>query len=1051
MILKKIASALFSTRLMAILFLAFATSMAIGTFLENDYGTPAARIWVYNTWWFEAIMGIFLLNFLGNIFRYGLHKREKWPTLLLHLSFIFILLGAFITRYISYEGIMPIREGVTTNKFLSEKTYLQLLMVGDYNGDLKQRKVNTALELAAPTNNDFTVTTDFNKQPVTIEYIDYIEGAELGLVPNDDGELHLKLVEAGEGKRHEHYLKAGEVSNIHNILYAFNKPTEGAINITYDKGNYSIYSPFEGSFMRMADQLQGTVIRDSVQELQLRSLYQMAGTQFVIPEPPVKGNYDVIPTKIKEKGQENALVVDITTKNETKRLKLLGGKGFVNDFKQVNMGGLELSLRYGSQELELPFSLKLNDFIATKYPGTEKGYASYKSKVDLVEDGKSIPKEIFMNNVLDHKGFRFFQASFDPDEKGTVLSVNHDFWGSWITYLGYSLLYIGLMAILLIKGSRFKKLEKSLNKIKLKKAALGLVLVCGIVNVTSVKAQSALPTDVSLRPTKKQLDSLVKANAVSPEHAEKFGSIVIQDESGRMKPINTFASELLRKLSKRTKYEGLSSDQVFISMQENPIAWYNIPLIYIDWKNDSIRKILGVPKKASRVALVDLFEKDGTYKLAPYLDAATSTNTPNQFEKDFIKTHEKFYLLNSALSGSVFRVFPLPNDENNKWVSPPMLNEEKFSGIDSVYTRQILPIYRSSLLEARQTGDYSKPDKYLSSIKNFQKKYGSVVLPSEKKVETEILYNKYDIFRKLYTYYSLAGLLMIIFTIIQIFKKNKVTRILVGISKYSIILLFIMHTLGLIARWYVSGHAPWSDAYESMIYVGWATMFFGIALGRKSDLTIGATAFVASIILWVAHMNWMDPEIANLQPVLNSYWLMIHVAVIVASYGPFILGAILGVVALLLMVLTTKKNKKKMKLNIEELTIVNEMSLTIGLVMLTIGNFLGGQWANESWGRYWGWDPKETWALISIMIYAFVIHMRLVPGLRGKWIYNFVSMIAVSTIMMTYFGVNFYLSGLHSYASGDQVITPTFVYYTITGAFVLGAISLWRYRVHYKK
>ncbi len=1052
MILKKIASILFSTRLMAILFLAFATSMAIGTFLENDYGTPAARIWVYNTWWFEAIMGIFLLNFSGNIFRYRLHKREKWPTLLLHLSFIFILIGAFITRYLSYEGIMPIREGQTTNKFLSEKTYLQLLMVGDYNGELKQRKVNTALELAAPTNNDFTVSTDFNKQPVTINYVDYIEGAELGLVPSDDGELHLKLVEAGEGKRHEHYLKAGEVSNIHNILYAFNKPTEGAINITYNKGDYTIYSPFEGSFMRMADQLEGTVLRDSVQQLQLRSLYQMAGTQFVIPEPPVKGNYDVTATKIKEKGQQNALIIDVITKGETKRLKLLGGKGFVNDFKQIKIGGLELSLRYGSQELELPFALKLNDFIAAKYPGTEKGYASYKSKVDLVEDGKSIPKEIFMNNVLDHKGFRFFQASFDPDEKGTVLSVNHDFWGSWITYLGYSLLYLGLMAILLIKGSRFKDLEKMLSDIKLKKAALSLVFICGIMlNFTSAKAQSTLPTDAPLRPTKKQLDSLVKANAVSPEHAAKFGSIVIQDENGRMKPINTFASELLRKLSKRTKYEGLSSDQVFISMQENPIAWYNIPLIYIDWKNDSIRKILGVPKKASRVALVDLFEKDGSYKLAPYLDAATSTNTPNQFEKDFIKTHEKFYLLNSALSGSVFRVFPLPNDENNKWVSPPMLNESKFSGIDSVYTRQILPIYRSSLLEARQTGDYSKPDKYLSSIKNFQKKYGNAVLPSEKKVETEMLYNKYDIFRKLYTYYSLAGLLMILFTIIQIFKKTKATRILVAISKYSIILLFLMHTAGLIARWYVSGHAPWSDAYESMIYVGWATMFFGIALGRKSDLTIGATAFVASIILWVAHMNWMDPEIANLQPVLNSYWLMIHVAVIVASYGPFILGAILGAVALLLMILTTKKNKKKMKLNIKELTVVNEMSLTIGLVMLTIGNFLGGQWANESWGRYWGWDPKETWALISIMIYAFVIHMRLVPGLRGKWTYNFISMIAITTIMMTYFGVNFYLSGLHSYASGDQVITPTFVYYTVGGAFLLGAISFWRYKIHYKK
>jgi len=205
------------------------------------------------------------------------------------------------------------------------------------------------------------------------------------------------------------------------------------------------------------------------------------------------------------------------------------------------------------------------------------------------------------------------------------------------------------------------------------------------------------------------------------------------------------------------------------------------------------------------------------------------------------------------------------------------------------------------------------------------------------------------------------------------------------------------------------------------------------------------------MLLWVAHQSWVDPAIANLQPVLDSYWLMIHVAVIVGSYGPLTVGMILGVVALLLMVLTTKKNKKRMDINIKELTVINELALTAGLVMLTIGNFLGGQWANESWGRYWGWDPKETWALVSIMIYAFVLHMRLVPGLRGKWVYNFASIVAYASIMMTYFGVNFYLVGLHSYASGDQVITPSFVWYTVLGVFILGGISFWRYKVHYAK
>ncbi|MFC5045032.1 cytochrome c biogenesis protein [Aquimarina hainanensis] len=371
--------------------------------------------------------------------------------------------------------------------------------------------------------------------------------------------------------------------------------------------------------------------------------------------------------------------------------------------------------------------------------------------------------------------------------------------------------------------------------------------------------------------------------------------------------------------------------------------------------------------------------------------------------------------------------------------------------MDSVYTRQIIPIYRQSLLEARKTGDYSKPDKYVESIKSFQKKFGSEVLPSDRKIKAEIALNKYDIFRTLYRYYLILGVLLMVVVIARIFRDSKIIKGLIYGIIGIIIITFIMHTAGLIIRWYVSGHAPWSDAYESMIYVAWITLGMGLALGRKSDLTIAATTFVAAIILFFAHENWTDPAIANLQPVLDSYWVLIHVSIIVGSYGPFFVGCILGVIALILMIMTTGSNKKKMDLAIKELTIINEMALTIGLVMLTIGNFLGGMWANESWGRYWGWDPKETWALVSIMVYAFVIHMRLVPGLRGKWLYNFISVIAVYSILMTYFGVNFYLKGLHSYASGDKVITPNSVYYSIMFAIVLGGVSYWKYKKHYKK
>ena len=321
---------------------------------------------------------------------------------------------------------------------------------------------------------------------------------------------------------------------------------------------------------------------------------------------------------------------------------------------------------------------------------------------------------------------------------------------------------------------------------------------------------------------------------------------------------------------------------------------------------------------------------------------------------------------------------------------------------------------------------------------------------SDKKIKAEILYNKYDIFKRLFYLYMLAGVFMIGFAIYQLFSTAKWLKYTVNFFHSTIVFFFILHTLGLIARWYVSGHAPWSNAYESMIYVAWATMFFGVAFGRKSQLTLASTAFVVSMILMVAHMNWMDPEIGNLQPVLNSYWLMIHVAVIVASYGPFTLGMVLGLVALFLMIFTNSNNSKRMKLAIDELSYINEMAITVGLVMLTIGNFLGGQWANESWGRYWGWDPKETWALISIFVYAFVIHSRLVPGLRGKWFYNFASVLAFASIVMTYVGVNFHLSGLHSYASGERQ-NVTYYFYILAVIIVIGILAFMKYKKYFSK
>ena len=380
-ILKKI---FFSTRLTAVLLVVFATAMAFGTFIESWYSTETARIWIYNARWFEGIMVLFVINFIGIIFRYRLLRREKWPVLVLHLSWILIIVGAFVTRYLSYEGMMPIREGSMEKVFYSDKTYLTAHVDGEIDGAPKRKILEDDLLVTSEARKiNLPWQSDFNGQAFTISYVDFIRGAKEGLIPDENGNEFLKIVEAGDGNRHEHYLENGKIANIHNVLFSLNNETEGAINLIITDSTYQISSPFEGNFMRMADQFSGALLKDSLQTLQLRSLYTLGGMQFVIPEPLVKGTYGIVEVPEEEltEATQDALVVGVSSNGETVEKKLLGGKGFARFSEKFEVGGLQFSLSYGSKVHELPFAIQLNDFIAEKYPGTEKGYASFMSRI----------------------------------------------------------------------------------------------------------------------------------------------------------------------------------------------------------------------------------------------------------------------------------------------------------------------------------------------------------------------------------------------------------------------------------------------------------------------------------------------------------------------------------------------------------------------------------------------------------------------------------------------------------------------------------------------
>ncbi len=406
-----------------------------------------------------------------------------------------------------------------------------------------------------------------------------------------------------------------------------------------------------------------------------------------------------------------------------------------------------------------------------------------------------------------------------------------------------------------------------------------------------------------------------------------------------------------------------------------------------------------------------------------------------------MKVDERVNIVYMIYTGGFLKMFPL-RDGTHTWGSPQEAMKNAVSGEDSLYLKSIIPMFA----EALQTNNKATAKQISESVITYQQKFAQYDLPPASKSKAELLYYKLMIFEKLFPFYATTGLIMLIGLIVMVIRGRKKISLLVRILSWLLFAGFLFHTFGLGLRWYVSGHSPMSNGYESMIFISWVTLLAGFIFSRKSAFALSATAVLASMTLMVAHLSFMDPEITNLVPVLKSYWLTLHVSVITGSYGFLGLGAILGIISMILMALSNENNRERISNTIDELAVINLRTLILGLYFLTIGTFLGAVWANESWGRYWGWDPKETWSLITIIIYSLVTHSRLIPGMKDIYTFNLLSLFAFSSVLMTYFGVNYYLSGLHSYAAGDPVPVPSSVYITVIILAGLSYVAYMKYR-----
>ncbi|GCB35274.1 cytochrome c biogenesis protein CcsA [Bacteroides faecalis] len=654
----------------------------------------------------------------------------------------------------------------------------------------------------------------------------------------------------------------------------------------------------------------------------------------------------------------------------------------------------------GTGNTSLPFSVKLNDFRLERYPGSHSPMSYESDLVIKQENEPSFTATVRMNKVIEVNGYRLFQSSFDRDELGTVLSVSYDRPGMQLTYTGYFLLFVGFVLTLFSKNSRFGRLRKELSAMK-KNVPFCLLLLLGlsggIFGTQTLRAQS--PT-------------------VSSLHAEKFGQLVVLNPNGRLEPVNSYTSAILRKLYGAEKMNGLTSDQFFLNLLSFPEEWGKVPFIKVD--NKEILKRFG--RDGKYMAWQDVFDKNGNYVLADEVNAIYSKSAAERkrLDSDLLKLDESVNIIYQIMQRQLLPLFPDENDVRGKWYSAgDSLNV--FQGKDSMFVSKIMDWYLYELNNGVRSNDWKEADKVVDMIQIFQQAKSKTPVIDNQKIKAELLYNQLDLFLGCRLAYLILGGILLFIACGEMMTDFKWGRKLNIPLITLLVIAFLAHTTGVLLRWYISGHAPWANAYESMVCTSWMLVGCGLLFARRFPILPALAGLLGGIMLFVAGLNHLNPEITPLVPVLQSYWLMSHVAIIMIGYVFFALCALTGLFNLILMSLLSTANQLRLRFRIRELTLLNEMAMILGLFFMTAGTFLGAIWANVSWGRYWGWDPKETWALISIVIYALVLHLRFVPLLKGKtdWCFNLLSVVSILSVLMTWFGVNYYLSGLHSYGKTE--------------------------------
>ena len=643
----------------------------------------------------------------------------------------------------------------------------------------------------------------------------------------------------------------------------------------------------------------------------------------------------------------------------------------------------------GMKEEKLPFSLCLKKFEAKMHDGTN-AVADYSSKFTVTDGDDKSEGEVSMNNIYSHRSYRLYQSSYDEDGKGSVLAINADPYGIPVTYTGYALLFISLVWMLFDPKGGYRKLLKSPL---LKKGALMTALILSMGNIQTLRAESATGN---------------LQNAVLPkETAEKFGELHIL-YNDRICPVQTFALDFCKKIYGARSYQGLTAEQVLSGWVFYGNTWANEPFIKI--KSGEMKTAMNLPDYAS---LNTFFNREmGGYTIGQYVQEYYN-GQQDKFHQQAADIDGKIQIIMELREGISLKVLPYTFTKNVKatkdhsfikagtttWFSPVDKLPQAVEHQHALYIKNVFSLLNGDV----KAGNISRVNEFFVKMKKYQEVSSGNSLPTATQYKAERINNAFPFATILFMANLTLGFIALFYTIYRMTKKREIKAlnialpILLGVS-------FLALTFGLALRWIISGNVPMSNGYESMLTVAWFVMLISILMQLRIRIVMVFGFLISGFFLLVSHINQMDPAIGQMMPVLNSPLLSIHVSIIMMSYALLSLTFICGIMGICL------------RSHGEELQALSRIFLYPALTTMGFGIFIGAIWANVSWGNYWSWDSKETWALITFMIYAVVVHTQSLPVFRKPLVYHIYITLAFLSIAMTYFGVNYFLTGMHSYA-----------------------------------